>query len=445
MRRREKFGGGKLFLFLGVVATLSVVPPFTYAKPEESFGDEVEIQKQIDALGKKGGVVKLEAKTYIIKRSIVLRDNITIQGQGMDKTIIKMAENLPKPPEEREKIFQNTAFVNEKWDERKYPEGNHNITIKDLTLDGNAPLNLWVGEGIALPNTYNYRIEKVRVKNFRGFAGIYTNPNHRSAEKKILSQNYILDSIVEGTQAALNRDATYGHGIYITAWDNDNVLIRGNICRNNKGSGINLEDGVKYIFVKDNEIYDNGQYGIWICGVGYSVFKDNKIYRNTRGIHVVNGYYLFIYNNLIYENGLEGIYLGNWGMPWHSKYYKSKDKPPGSLGSIIPRGQKLDETYNLIVGNVIKNNNQYYVDAGAGVHIETQFNTVAHNYIYDDQEDKTQFLGVITYAPNNVIINNYLRPHAYKTGEFFSMGLENIYLPFDYKRGWTPENLVDKY
>jgi len=66
---------------------------------EEKTSDDVLIQQQIDALREKGGVIKLEAKTYIVRQAIVIYDNITIEGAGMDKTTIRLADGqMPSPP-----------------------------------------------------------------------------------------------------------------------------------------------------------------------------------------------------------------------------------------------------------------------------------------------------------------------------------------------------------
>ncbi|MDY6914679.1 MAG: right-handed parallel beta-helix repeat-containing protein [Planctomycetota bacterium] len=404
------------------------------------FDDETIIQKQVDALGEKGGTVQLEARVYLINNCIVLRDNITVRGAARDKTIIRLAPNRPK----RDECVDGAVFRTANYNENKTPQGNHDIAIKDLTIDADASRNKWIGEGVLLANCYNYRLENLRIMNCRGFAGIYTNPCHMAARKKIPYRNYIVNCIVEGNQPANDRDAPYGHGIYVTAWDNNNVLIKGNIARNNHASGIHLEDGVKYIVIEDNQCYDNGQYGIWITVVGHSIIRGNEIYGNTKGIQIVYGYYLLVSDNKIYENGLEGIYVGAWGMLMHSRY-----NPPSEAGTtldkFILKGRPADESRNVIIGNVIKNNNQYFVDAGAGVHVEMKANTIAFNTIYDDQADKTQFIGIITYAPDNVIINNYLRPNAYKNGDVAEMKMKNLYIPFDYDRSWTPENLVGKY
>ena len=240
------------------------------------------IQRQIGSLREKGGVIKLEARTYIVRQAIVLYDNITIEGAGMDKTTIRLVGDANPEPADGRMPFVNRCIIrNENYDEQETPQGNHNITIRNLTIDGNSANNTTCGEGILLPNCYNYRIENIRVKHCRGFAGIYTNPCHLAAREKVKYKNYILNCIVEEQQPATDRDAPYGHGFYVTAWDNDNVLLKGCIARNNKGSGIHGEDFISYFFVEENEVYGNGGPGIWFCEVRNSVIKKNKSHRNA--------------------------------------------------------------------------------------------------------------------------------------------------------------------
>jgi len=388
-------------------------------------GDEAAIQKLIDALGPEGGTVELEAKTYTVRDTIVLRDNVTLAGAGMDKTIIKMADGACA--EKVEDPWQLKDVVKNENHNEQISVGNFGMVVRDLTIDGNADNNPYVGCGVALANNWDYAIENVHTMNCRGYAGIITWPDHRAANRE--RKNYIVGCIAEKNQAALDRDSTYGHGMYITAWDNDNVLIKDNICRDNYGSGIHLEDRIKHIFVIDNECYDNGQHGIWIAFTSYSTIRGNRLYRNTRGIQSVSGYYNLIIDNEIFDNRLEGIYIGPWGcVQYDTPEY---EKP----------------THNVVIGNVIRNNNNSYMDAGAGIYCEMRGNVFAFNHVYDDRVDARQFIGIWCLAPDNVVINNYLKPHAYRQSEGFAdfTGGKNTYVPWDYEKPWTPENLVSSY
>ena len=427
-------------------------------------GDEVEIQKQIDALGKAGGVVNLKAKVYTIRKTIILKDNITIQGAGRDKTIIRMAEGAAaksplktrvwrggaacdKPPKnaaavtpiEGEFLTQEQywtlprVFFNEKPNELKTPEGNHDITIRDLTIDGNAESNPYVGEGITIHNSYNIRIENVRVTGCRGFGGINLHPQHAVMKRKEPFRTVILNCLIENQRFAKDRKFTptdqsvYGMGIYLTAWDLENTLIKGCVVRNCEGTGIHSEDFPQRLFIEENESYNNGGSGIWLCETANSSIKHNKVHHNKQHGIVLSqahgNHSNLIYGNDVYNNAKCGIYI--------NREYK-----PG-------------DSLMLIIGNTVRNNNQerignnpplptqtgIVIDASAGK------NVVAHNFVVDDQVEKTQVLSAVIRSTGNYIFNNYFDPGAHSP----SIAEGNIYIPWDYNKPWTPENLVSSY
>jgi parallel beta-helix repeat protein len=359
------------------------------AMAEEKIPDDRIIQREIDALRDKGGVVQLEARTYIVTRAIVLYDNITLKGAGRDRTIIRLADGANPDPVDGRIPFANRCIIrNENYDELAAPQGNHDITIRDLTIDGNAENNLYVGEGILLSNCYNYRIENVRVRNCRGFAGIYTNPCHLAARRKIKYRNYILNCIVEDQQPATDRDAPYGHGFYITAWDNDNVLLKGCIARNNAGAGIHGEDFISYFFVEENEVYGNNGPGIWFCEVRNSVIKGNKVHHNgSDGIHLSQGRGNrdnLVCGNEVHHNGNHGISV-------------SRQYDPG-------------ESFCLILDNRVWDNR------GAGIFIADSAggNTIGFNLCYDEgnADDSRQQYGILVESKGNRIVNNYVAGNA---------------------------------
>ncbi|MFQ6042965.1 MAG: right-handed parallel beta-helix repeat-containing protein [Candidatus Poribacteria bacterium] len=396
----ESFQALMLILSLAGCGLLAFFYKEQTAIAEEKTSDDVLIQRRIDAIRGKGGVIKLEAKTYIVRQAIVIYDNITIEGVGMDKTIIRLADNANSVLADARMPFVNRCVIrNENYDEQERPQGNHDITIRSLTIDGNAANNITCGEGILLPNCYNYRIENVRVKNCRGFAGIYTNPCHLAARKKIRYRNYILNCIVEEQQHATDRDATYGHGFYVTAWDNDNVLLKGCIARNNKGSGIHGEDFISYFFVEENETYNNGGSGIWFCEVRNSIIKKNKSHHNAGdGIALSQG--KGNKNNLVYENDVH-----------HN----------GNHGISVARQYDAGDSFCSILNNRVWNNES----AGIFIADSAGRNTVGFNFCYDDFDTPSaaqsknrntdghrQQYGIVVDSKGNSIINNYVAGNA---------------------------------
>jgi hypothetical protein len=377
-------------------------------------GDEAAIQQRIDALDAQGGVAQLEARTITLRRALVLRDGVTLQGAGPDRTALRLADGANPVEVEGRIPFVNRCLIrNENYDELATPQGNHDLTIRDLTLDGNAAQNRFCGEGILLANCYNYRIENVHVRNCRGFAGIYTNPCHAAAREKVRYQNYIVCCLVEDQQPATDRDAPYGHGFYITAPDNDNVLLKGNIARRNHGAGIHGEDFISHFFVEENEAYENGGPGIWFCEVRNSVVKRNRLHHNKGdGLHLSQGQ--GNRHNLISENDIH--HNGNHGLSVLRQY------DPG-------------DSFCCIVSNRIWNNQQ----VGIVLANSAARNTVAFNFCYDDRKPPQQRIGIKADSTDNQIINNYV-------GSSMVAGIQavkgNIIIEWEAKIPLTPANLV---
>ncbi|MDP6451374.1 MAG: right-handed parallel beta-helix repeat-containing protein, partial [Lentisphaeria bacterium] len=386
-----------------LVALLVVVLATGSLRAAAETGDEVTIQRQIDALPAAGGIVQLEARTYIVRASIVLRDNVTLEGAGVDATILRVpdaAATVKHSDETDAEWFQQLRVIrNQHFNERTHPEGNHDITVRDLSIDGNARHNPYVGEGIALANNYNYRIENVHVRNCRGYAGIITWPNHAAARRGVVRRNTIRNCIVEGNQMAQDRDATYGHGIYVTAPDNENVLISGCTTSNNAGSGIHLEDRVAHVFLRHNRSHDNGENGIFLAEAENCVLEFNAAYRNkVDGIHMSHG-----------EGNRTNLVSGN---DIHHN---------GRYGILVIRQYSPGRSNAIIIGNKFNDN-----DAGICLDVTAKNNFVMNNFIDD---------GLIVESVGNRLVNNYLEGKA-------DVADGNEIVPWDDAKPWNHDNLV---
>jgi hypothetical protein len=166
-----------------------------------------------------------------------------------------------------------------------------------------------------------------------------------------------------------------------------------------------------------------------MAGVSRSIVKYNRLYRNLRGIQAAHSSVTLFYGNQIYENALEGIFIGEWGF---REFAADRSQGEGSD--------------HILVGNIVWNNNQHYLDAGAGIRLETRFNRLAFNFIYDDQREKTQFIAILAYAPDNGVVNNWFGPAAYsRTGSaLVSMVGENVFVPWESEKPWQMDDLVSR-
>jgi len=85
-------------------------------------GDAAGIQPAIDAARDAGGgAVYLPAATYALKAKLRIHSNVTISGDGMDQTMLRWAPGI-----HRDHMMSNANLA----------DGNENIQIRDLMLDG---------------------------------------------------------------------------------------------------------------------------------------------------------------------------------------------------------------------------------------------------------------------------------------------------------------------
>jgi parallel beta-helix repeat protein len=84
-------------------------------------GDGPGIQRAIDDVSRQGGgIVHLPVGVYRIADGIRIRDDVALVGDGMDRTIIRWADRR-----QAEDFVKNSST-----------DGNRNIQVRDLTLDG---------------------------------------------------------------------------------------------------------------------------------------------------------------------------------------------------------------------------------------------------------------------------------------------------------------------
>jgi len=85
-------------------------------------GDAEQIQEALDAArAAGGGAVYLPGAVYLLAAKVRVHSNVTLFGDGMDKTILRWATDAP-----RDHMMSNGSQTS----------GNANIQIRDLTLDG---------------------------------------------------------------------------------------------------------------------------------------------------------------------------------------------------------------------------------------------------------------------------------------------------------------------
>jgi len=358
------------------------------------------LQRAIDALPP-GGTLLLPAGRYVLRRSLMLKSDMTFSGVGPE-TVLTVAPALPCTTlaADAAKGATEVAVVSV----ADFTPGMQ-VTVRDQ--DNNA----W-NETFAIITA----VEGPRLKLDRPLCFAY------AAAKKGQVGNLFPALMAEGqknltiqflriigpeTQPPFNRFVLSAihlvrcENVLIThctveRWHSDGFSVQGgrharimeNVARGNAGHGFHPGTGLQDSFWSGNLAEGNGAFGLYYCW-------DNRRTIVSRNRFLANGTYgvgrlgdgrdqdCLVYDNLCERNGAAGIHSGQWG----------------------------DCKLNFIVGNRVVNNCQK--QPGAGILLQkTQQTVVAKNEIVDDQAAPTQVIGVEELADGtdrNYICANVVR------------------------------------
>ena len=277
-KRRRQLDRGRGPATVTVASEDSSYSPY-YANvvvPSSATNAQVYINQAIAMLPARGGRVILLDGLYVIDGSIILPDNVSLEGQG-EGTVI-----------------QKSTFGANIRNDDIVTSGNTGLKIKDLKIDGNNLSNY----GIYIRLSSNIEISSVYVENvgdgisLSAAAGIYSCSNVTVANNKIIG----------------NAD-----GIYIGG--SSGVAVVGNISKNNTSYGITLYDSEGVI---SSNIVDDNAGGVRVLEIDSGSVADVSITGNScsgntaHGIYVTanTGAYDFnISGNVCSENEDSGIYL----------------------------------------------------------------------------------------------------------------------------------------
>src|SRR3990167_1205855 len=276
--------------------------------------DDVQIQAAIDAVNTSGGgSVYIKVGTYNINAKVTIPSNITIGGDGF-VTILKAVN-----------CFSNTINMLENSDTIN---GNSNIIVKDLKIDGNRAnrtatttdeqgSNIMykkctncVMENIFSTDSPNVNIILAQGTTFSIVKNCFvTNASNHNllllgtsggieCKKNIVSGNIVTGAgtgLVQGVNIELAIYATYNTitnnvcdsalegGIHVYYRANHNSIV-GNICSSNSQNGISIVDESDYNTISANEIVSSGNGGIVATtadltyGGKFNEITDNIIY-----------------------------------------------------------------------------------------------------------------------------------------------------------------------
>ena len=258
-------------------------PRVHYVVAADGSGDFVDIQEAIDALPSYGGVVFIKRGLYDLNpklsypfRQIVLRDNVSLIGEGIDQTIIRMFPEL-QPVESS--VRMDITAVN------GYTQ---NLLIENLTfMQNGTPDNLG--------------------SNALSFRGLGYGPFHNLSNIVIRSVK-IVNGYGAGIKVAKGTNITIEKCIVETAWtgmvvvDSQQVQIRDNTIVNCTGDGIFPSDTCRYVMIENNRLENIGDTAIDITSrsdlqPNEKIIVRNNYVKNGRHIRITNSKDVQIINN----------------------------------------------------------------------------------------------------------------------------------------------------
>ena len=343
------------------------------------------IQEAVDALPFEGGEVYIPPGKYQLRRSIELRDNVTLRGGG-SSTI------LCRPPEVASKLtFQgnsgsidvrvaNTDVFSEGDAVNVYDDHSFAwlATNSIITRIDSRTKTITLEQG--LRNTY-YIAKNASINNF---FPVVTAHDSQNITIRDLTVNGGADAENKGFSdfacsaihlvncfdcKILNCQVTNYPSDGISVQGGTRVVVRGNTVVNTRSRGMHPGTGLTHSIWSDNISRKNRVDGFYFCtSVRYSIVTNN-IFTDNDG-HGIGGLgchgdkYNIVSNNLCARNGGCGI-------------------------------QVFSGSDNIVIGNICLNNSKSEGGRRAGIEVFRTTNTIiSNNRCLDSQNTKTQLTGI---------------------------------------------------
>lgn len=416
--------------------------------------DDVQIQAAIDEITRRGGgLIFIKAGTYAISASLVMKDNVSIAGEGIDVTILQAIVNL-----------DDILMYNSRAAVGSDPK-NTNMHISDLTMDGDGA-NQVSGFHIVANNTtilfYEYA-ENFSFKRVKFYDG-------QDYNLRLGFAGNCLDGLVEKCIIDLNRDS--GGGLvdgsgqrmaYVDCeamnsalsgfwhWGKNITFTR---CRSHDHSSAGFgcegttEGSTEYVRFVDCLSYGNAHgmqlFGcryIQVIGGSYSLNNNHGIWVHSRvtplATHDVTIKGVDVINNNVSDGAYYGINISGRSGDYNRNIKVQGCTIADDRGTALQdRGIECEYVQDSIFeGNII------YENLAEGIRLNTFCDRVKirNNIIFDN--DWYQINVNNSNCDDNEVMGNYLSA----TNRFSDSGTNTKFATktFQFQHGGSAEGTVD--
>jgi hypothetical protein len=232
--------------------------------------DSVDIQTAIDSLPSTGGVVYIRSGLYDLQgNSLVLRSDLTLIGDGMDRTIVRLFPTMHDESMGVADAVTSGTITN--------------LLVENFTVIQNVvPLNHHGGIDLR-GSTNNIVVRNMKITDVSG-PGICANGNYTN----LLIENCTVERAWTG----------------IDCYGGENAEIRGNTIIDTTGDGIFPELHASNVTIENNYLENIGDTAVDIVGMAGPLSAEHIIVRNNTikngSIRVSNAIDVQIVGNSIY-------------------------------------------------------------------------------------------------------------------------------------------------
>ncbi len=192
---------------------INVQNPIFGAAGDGVTDDWAAIQGAIDVAEGSNGTVILPAGTYLISKSLTVKGNMALVGEGPWQTTLQLADNA------------NCDMITTPNDKQYY-----GLVIRDLGFDGNAA-NQSSGSAIHLLGMNNATLDNLYIQHPKEH-GIHFGGSTQTAG--------LFTEVPMTTNCELWADEihTIGHGIYFDTGSSDSITVGNDVGFLKQGSGV---------------------------------------------------------------------------------------------------------------------------------------------------------------------------------------------------------------